>query len=163
MTCLQLKNLWLCVTIDSSMICHLSLSLYFGKCDPRLFFGDRVRPSISVSRRLAYCIVSESATFEEPVVGLCFGGCGRRMTVWSVCAWVFYPHLVHTSSFSFVDVTYRSGELWSGYMHCNGCETLQGKDVNVCLVCYSKGKLAFSKPEKGSVGLTNEGHFPCDP
>ncbi|CAM9163512.1 unnamed protein product, partial [Sphacelaria rigidula] len=55
------------------------------------------------------------------------------------------------------------GELWSGYMHCNGCETLQGKDVNVCLVCYSKGKLAFSKPEKGSVGLTNEGHFPCDP
>lgn len=60
-------------------------------------------------------------------------------------------------------VTCRSGELWSGYMHCNGCETLLGKDVNVCLLCYSKGKLAFWKHGKESVGLTNEGHFPCDP
>lgn len=58
---------------------------------------------------------------------------------------------------------HRRCELFNAYMHCFGCEVLLSKDLNLCLDCHTKGKLAFPTLGKDELGITTKCHCPSDP
>ncbi|CAM9886245.1 unnamed protein product [Discosporangium mesarthrocarpum] len=55
------------------------------------------------------------------------------------------------------------GELSNAYMHCHGCETLLGRDYNICLECHSTGSLGEVLLSKETKACSTRLHCVPDP